>query len=191
MRSDFLGDCAQFPGLPEALSESQYIVPRLTREQRRQAIEEPLRLFGVSMTSQLVERLLNDSAEGRLELNVDSAYGGPSDPLPVLQHALMRTYIEWKSEGGDAAIDLCHYRQAGTMESALDKHAEFLFGKLDRDGQVVAERIFRCLTTTELGRPVRRPTLLPDVFRIIGARGEDHAKVDSVLALFCEREIQP
>ena len=64
MRSDFLGDCAQFPGLPEALSESQYLIPRLTREQRRQAIEEPLRLFdGAAMTPQLVEQLLNDAAD--------------------------------------------------------------------------------------------------------------------------------
>jgi hypothetical protein len=188
MRSDFLGDCAQFPGLPEALSESQYLVPRLTREQRRQAIEEPLRLFGVSMTSQLVERLLNDSAEQKLELNLDSDYRGPSDPLPVLQHALMRTYIVWKSEDAKDAIDLCHYREAGTMESALDKHAEFLFGKLDQDGQIVAERIFRCITTTELGRPIRRPTPLADVFRIIGARAEDQTKVDNVLGVFRERE---
>ena len=28
MRSDYLGECAQFPGLPEALNESQYLVPR-------------------------------------------------------------------------------------------------------------------------------------------------------------------
>ena len=53
MRSDFLGDCAQFPGLPEALSECQYLIPRLTREQRREAIEAPLRLFGAAATPQL------------------------------------------------------------------------------------------------------------------------------------------
>ena len=63
MRSDFLGDCAQFPGLPEALSESQYLIPRLAREQRRQAIVEPLRLFGATMTPQLIEQLLNDSGD--------------------------------------------------------------------------------------------------------------------------------
>src|SRR5262245_17947120 len=31
MRSDFLGDCAKFWDLPEAVSESQYLIPRLTR----------------------------------------------------------------------------------------------------------------------------------------------------------------
>jgi Novel STAND NTPase 1 len=31
MRSDFLGECDNFYGLPEALNHSQYLVPRLTR----------------------------------------------------------------------------------------------------------------------------------------------------------------
>ncbi len=39
MRSDFLGDCDVFHGLPEALNRSQYLVPRLTRQQLRTAIE--------------------------------------------------------------------------------------------------------------------------------------------------------
>jgi hypothetical protein len=110
MRSDFLGDCAQFPGLPEALSESQYLIPRLTREQRRQAIEEPLRLFGATMTPQLVEQLLNDSGDEVSDPAAGARYrGGAPDPLPVLQHALMRTYIDWKSappSEADGRIDL-------------------------------------------------------------------------------------
>ena len=44
MRSDFLGDCAGSPGLPEALNRGQYLIPRLTRDQREQAIERPLHL---------------------------------------------------------------------------------------------------------------------------------------------------
>src|SRR5262249_8275907 len=33
MRSDFLGDCARFRQLPEAISNSQYLIPRLTRNE--------------------------------------------------------------------------------------------------------------------------------------------------------------
>jgi WD40 repeat protein len=193
MRSDFLGDCAQFPGLPEALSASQYLIPRLTREQRRQAIEEPLRLFGATMTPQLVEQLLNDSGEEVSDPAAGTRYrGGAPDPLPVLQHALMRTYLEWKSlprSEGDGRIDLKHYRAAGRMESALEQHAEWVFTKeLDEAGRKWAEFIFRCLTTTELGRPVRRPTLCGDLYKIVGAREEDRSKVDEVLAVLQRRE---
>jgi Tol biopolymer transport system component/energy-coupling factor transporter ATP-binding protein EcfA2 len=193
MRSDFLGDCAQFPGLPEALSESQYLIPRLTREQRQQAIEEPLRLFGATITPQLVEQLLNDSGEEIVESFAGSQYrGGASDPLPVLQHALMRTYLEWKSrprEKGEP-IDLPDYRKAGRMASALDQHAEAVFeNQLDDAGRLWTERILRCLTTTELGRPIRRPTPLADLYKVVGAQDEkDRAKVDSVLDIFRKPE---
>jgi formylglycine-generating enzyme required for sulfatase activity len=186
MRSDFLGDCAQFPGLPEALSESQYLIPRLTREQRREAIEEPLRLFGTTMTPELVEQLLNDSGEEGAEPGSAVRYrGGTPDPLPVLQHALMRTYLEWGSSPlneADGPIDLTHYAKAGRMESALDQHAERVFTEeLDDAGRGWAERILRCLTTTELGRPVRRPTRLRDLYRVVGARAQDQKKVDELL----------
>jgi formylglycine-generating enzyme required for sulfatase activity/energy-coupling factor transporter ATP-binding protein EcfA2 len=183
MRSDFLGDCAQFPGLPEALSESQYLIPRLSREQRRQAIEQPLRLFGATITQQLVEQLLNDSGAESPSIQANEQYrGGAPDPLPVLQHALMRSYLEWNR--ADRPIDLLDYRKAGGMESALNKHAEQVFlEELDDTGRKWAERIFRCLTTTELQRPVRRPTPLADLYKVVGAGPEDTKKVDAVLAI--------
>src|SRR4029079_3067481 len=46
MRSDYLGDCAKFWGLPEAINQGQYLIPRLTREQRREAIQGPIGLRG-------------------------------------------------------------------------------------------------------------------------------------------------
>ena len=38
MRSDFIGDCMRYPGLPEAVNEGQYLVPRMTRDELRSAI---------------------------------------------------------------------------------------------------------------------------------------------------------
>jgi outer membrane lipoprotein-sorting protein len=186
MRSDFLGDCSQFAGLAELLSESQYLIPRLTREQRRQAIEEPLRLFGASMTPQLVERLLNDSGDELADSSAISDDGaGAPDPLPVLQHALMRTYLEWKSDGTSARIDLKHYEKAGRMALALDRHAESVFEKdLDEEGRMWAQRILRCVTTTEMRRPVRRPTHLADLYNVVGACETDRKKVYEILSLF-------
>jgi hypothetical protein len=53
--------------------------PRMTRQQRQQAIEGPIRLFGGSISPRLLDRALND-------------VGDKSDQLPVMQHALMRTW---------------------------------------------------------------------------------------------------
>ena len=77
MRSDFLGDCAQFRGLPETMNDSQYLVPRMNRDERRQAIEGPVGVGGAAISPRLVQRLLNDVGED-------------PDQLPILQHALMR-----------------------------------------------------------------------------------------------------
>jgi hypothetical protein len=79
MRSDFLGDCAVFHGLPEAINAGQFLTPRLTREQRREAIVGPAMVFGGQVEPALVNRLLNDTGE---EL----------DQLPLLQHVLMRMW---------------------------------------------------------------------------------------------------
>src|SRR5262245_53261729 len=42
MRSDFIGDCARFHGLPEAVSATQFLVPSLTRDQREEVIRKPI-----------------------------------------------------------------------------------------------------------------------------------------------------
>ncbi|MEZ5478438.1 MAG: hypothetical protein R3E95_13460 [Thiolinea sp.] len=72
MRSDFLGDCDAFFGLPEAINQSQFLVPRLTRRQREDVITHPVQLAGARMAPRLVDRLLNEDMDTR-------------DDLPVLQ----------------------------------------------------------------------------------------------------------
>src|SRR5256714_1487303 len=42
MRSDFLGDCSQFWELPETINDGQYLIPRMTRDERREAITGPV-----------------------------------------------------------------------------------------------------------------------------------------------------
>ena len=79
MRSDFIGDCAYFHGLSEAVSATQYLVPNLTRSQLEDAIRKPIEKAGGTIEPELVERLLNDC-------------GDELDQLPVLQHCLMRLW---------------------------------------------------------------------------------------------------
>jgi hypothetical protein len=65
MRSDFIGDCARFHGLPEAVSRSQFLVPGMTRDQREDVIRKPLaedRARG-RIDAVLVQRALNDTNE--------------------------------------------------------------------------------------------------------------------------------
>ena len=82
MRSDFLGDCAQFQGLPEAINDGQYLIPRMTRDERRFAVTGPVGVTRGKISEPLINRLLND-------------VGDNPDQLPILQHALMRTWEYW------------------------------------------------------------------------------------------------
>jgi WD40 repeat protein len=147
MRTDFLGDCDTFKGLPEALNRSQYLVPRLSRQQRREVIEGPINLYGAEIRPELADRVLNDAGER-------------SDQLPVLQHALMLTWREF-SKTKDEAVSLTHYTECGGMADAIERHAEQAIEGMNAEEVRLTERIFRALTDAdEHGRRIRRPLRL-------------------------------
>ena len=170
MRSDFLGDCAQFRGLAEAVNEGEYLIPRLNRNQRRQAIEGPVAVGGLQISNRLTQRLLND-------------IGDDPDQLPILQHALMRTWDYWKSSGDKDPLDLKHYQATGGMAEALSQHADEVFAELpDNEHRWICEKIFKALTErVDESRGVRRPMQMLELYRIIGK--EEH-KIRSVVDSF-------
>jgi hypothetical protein len=160
MRSDFLGDCAQFFGLPEAINRSQYLVPRMTRDERRLAIEGPVKVAGAEMSPVLLTRLVND-------------VGDNPDQLSILQHALNRTWAYWKDEGGIGPVDLRHYVAIGTMAEALDRHAEQAYIELknneDIHKQAVCQKVFQAITDKGTdARGIRRPTRADALCAIAG-----------------------
>lgn len=156
MRSDFLGDCDAFYGLPEAMNRSQYLVPRLTRQQRQEAIESPIVLYGQKITPRVLDSVLNDAGE-------------EGDQLPVMQHAMMRTWEKWRA-AGEPAIDLNDYESAGTTKRALSDDAEEALKGLSEDDLYIAERLFQSLTDTDArGRQIRRPAHLSEIQAITEA----------------------
>jgi len=100
MRSDYIGQCAAFRGLPEYIGFSQFFVPRLNRTQLQQVIEEPAVLSGNRITRRLTERLIHDLTEG-------------VDQLPILQHALNQVWHA--ADNGKEEMDLIHYAMVGGM----------------------------------------------------------------------------
>lgn len=96
MRSDYIGQCASFRGLPEYIGYSQFFVPRLKRKEIYQVIEEPALLNGNKISKRLVEMLINEMNDG-------------IDQLPVLQHALNQ--IWQKANKGTEEMDMIHFAQ--------------------------------------------------------------------------------
>lgn len=166
MRSDFIGDCMEFGTLPEVINEGIYLVPRLTRDELRLAITGPVAVGGAQIAPRLVSRLLND-------------VGDDPDQLPILQHALMRTWERWQSshQRGEP-LDLRHYEDIGTMHEALSRHAEEAFGELDAFGKLIAEKMFKALTDKASDpRGVRRPAPVREICALSYASLEEVTRV--------------
>ena len=142
MRSEFLGDAARFRNLPETINDGLYLVPRLTRDQLRQAIEGPVGVVGAAISPRVVNQMLND-------------VGDDPDQLPILQHALMRTWDIWDGDHEDGEpIDLRHYRATGGLSDALSRHGKEIYDGLSEAQQIVGERLFKALTDP---RGIRTP----------------------------------
>jgi len=170
MRSDFIGECMEYPGLPEALNAGQYLVPRMTRDELRSAISGPVAVAGADIAPRLVQRLLN-------EISSDQ------DQLPVLQHALMRTWEHWaKRPAPRGPLEIDDYDAVGDMRHALSRHAEEAFEEAAAGrGAVVAERMFRALTdVVNDPRGVRRPCSLAELAAVADASEDEVASVVEV-----------
>ena len=162
MRSDFIGECSVFPGLTEVINESNYLVPQMTREQKKLAIEGPVAVGGGRISPRLVKRLLSD-------------IGDNQDQLPILQHALMRTWEYWVAnhEPGEPA-DLRHYNAIGRISQALSLHANEAYEELSATEKDIAEVLFKSLTEkNQENQGLRRPAQVKVVAALAAATEED------------------
>jgi WD40 repeat protein len=169
LRSDALGNCPDFPDLPEAINRGQYLVPKLTRDQRKDAIVKPVQLRGFQIAPRLVQRILND-------LTSDF------DDLPIMQHVLTRTWRKWAAAcQGTRWIDLEDYQATGTAANALSDHANEAFASLTGLEKTV-ERAFRALTErTAEGAAIRRPLNFDRLCAVVGG---DRGNVEKVVERF-------
>lgn len=149
MRSDFIASCSVFPHLTDQINKSNYLVPQMSREQRKMVIEGPVAVGGGKISQRLVTRLLNDMGKNQ-------------DQLPILQHALMRTWDYWldNREQGEP-MDIRHYNAVGKVSQALSQHANELYESLSPRDKEIAEVMFKSITEkTEDNKGMRRPVKL-------------------------------
>lgn len=175
MRSEHIGECANYEQLAEAMTNGVFLVTRMTSEELREAIELPARLAGGHVESPLTD-LLVEKVRGKAQ-------------LPVLQHTLMRMweYATEKNDGrGPVSLTLesfkDHFDSKGDGErqgetgigKALDEHLEEVFSDLSREEQIAAEVLFRRITKqttrddqTGEYRYVREPTRFSDILMVL------------------------
>ena len=172
MRSDFIGDCTLFQDLPQTINQSQFLTPRLTRQQLQAAIQGPARVYGGRVESDLVNRLLNDA-------------GTDPDQLPLMQHALMRMWSladQGGTNGETIILNLATYDKVGGLKDALSQHADEALDELTESQKRIAEHLFRamCERGSKL-RDTRRSVVLREVAKVLDVAIE---KVSVVVDVF-------
>jgi formylglycine-generating enzyme required for sulfatase activity/energy-coupling factor transporter ATP-binding protein EcfA2 len=169
MRADFLGDCAQFEDLAEAINESLYLCPRLRRDQLIAAIENPAKVFGGDVEAALIIQLLEDM-------------GANPDQLPLMQHVLSQLWDQAKERDPDRPLlSLRDYLNDNGLKGSLSLHADRIFDTVIKDDATrtdTARRLFCLLTDGESAeRAVRRPMRVKEAMEVTGEPLEKIASI--------------
>ena len=166
MRSDFVGQCANFEGLAEIINRTQFLTPALPQDKLYQAIARPTEDYNGEVEEALADRMIRDMRTG-------TAYH--ADNLPLMQHALLWMWSSaWKGAGAlepprppfenndnITKLTLAVYQKNDGMGGILDRHAESVLNEaVDNSAarQRIAECVFRRLTERDSeGRYRRSP----------------------------------
>ena len=206
MRSDSLGRCDLFHGLPEAITRSQFLPPRLSKVELLDAIRRPLALFDSTIDDAVVADLLE-------------AMGDRQDQLPVIQHALAQLWCyasEGKSPGEPRQITTEHAERCGAVPDsslptgdrlswvtdAISTHADFVYDSLANSvngprpateavqRKLIARSLFCALSQIDDNQePQRRLTTSDEVAGIVFGKNASEAQIhetESVVRAFAE-----
>ena len=162
MRSEFIGECAHYPGLTKIVNNSNYLVPNIGTENYREVIEGPVKFSGASIDPKLVDMLLNEVGDG-------------VDQLSVLQHAMMRTWSKWKKlDEPERPISKTDYETIGTMRNAISVNADEAFEELNQREREICEILFRAITRKGSdNKGIRHPSDLETIKTIAGCTTEE------------------
>ncbi len=174
MRSDFLGYCSYYPEFTKKMNDSQFLIPFMTRAEQRQSIIGPIEYMEASIEEELVERVLDDVK------NIP-------DQLPLMQHALMRTWNEWqKYKQRDPSLKLVHYENIGGVAQALSVHANEAFNELPPEQKNTCAKVFRAIVeVTNDGKCIKKPAQIRQIAEEINA---SEAEVIAVTTPFRQKD---
>ncbi|MEU2572432.1 WD40 repeat domain-containing protein [Streptomyces anulatus] len=142
VRADFLGRCAEHPGLTAALQGATLLTGPMSRAELRETIVRPAAAEGLIVERSLTERLLDE---------VEGAPGG----LPMMSHALLET---WRHRSGRVLTEAA-YEAAGGLRGAVVRTAEQVYGELTPSQAEVARHVLlRLVAPGDGAADTRRPT---------------------------------
>jgi len=190
VRSDYVGMCASFPGLSDAINHCQYLTPVLTPAELREAIIRPAEDYGAHVSEGLVAEILADMHSG-------TAYD--ADNLPLMQHALLWLWQRASESGSPGTseanattvitLNADEYRKFGRLWGILGQHADAILrdaAGANDERRAIAEALFRRLAERDSnGRYRRSPAAFEEVKEIAACT---EAELQQVIAPFADEK---
>ena len=172
IRSDFIDACSTYRSLTEQMNRSKYLLPQMSGESLTKAILGPIEQAGASVEEGFVDLLLEDLDEVETQ-------------LPMLQHALMRTWDFWTQHGNrDQPITISDYKAIGTIKRALSDHLDEAYEELDEKQKEICERLFKSITSkSDKYNGFRRKASLGNLARIAQCSLDEMADVVEVFRI--------
>ncbi|MBS0015546.1 MAG: pentapeptide repeat-containing protein [Arthrospira sp. SH-MAG29] len=170
MRSDFLRETQQYPGLDGLFSTNGFLVPSMQPEELEMAIAKPAELAGHSLEPAII-KLLIEQTQGR------------EGALPLLQFALQRIW-EGLENGREPAETL---EKIGGVGGALAGEVQRLYESLTPEDQILARRIFIALVNLDESEKTTRRRA--PVSELITNKQEEPA-IKSIIRRFSARGVR-
>ena len=139
LRADRMGDVSAHPALAQLVERGLYVLPAMSPEDLRAAIEGPARQAGLIVEPGLTDLLVRE---------IENEPGA----LPLLSHALRETWL--RREG--RTLTVAGYQASGGIRGAVAQSAESLYGELDPDQRrALHDLLLRLVSPGTEGEPVR------------------------------------
>jgi flagellar biosynthesis GTPase FlhF len=176
VRSDFTDDCIIFPTLAELINKSNVVIPKMSRDQIREVVLGPLRVFKVQIEEPLMAKILNDAAVSE-------------DTLPRLQDAMHQTWKSWLSQSNwHKPITLKEYESTGGMLNSISIYANSIYESLSEDRKKLCEMIFKSVTERGFeNKGLTRAVTISDLAYICKA---DISEIKEVINVFRSQDVK-
>jgi WD40 repeat protein len=176
IRSEFTDECMIYPTLADMIIDSNVIVPKMNREQLRDAVLGPLRIMNVKIDESLLVRILNEASV-------------TEDVLPRLQHAMRHTWNSWLSQSNwNKPITNREYDASGGLYGSISVSANAIYDSLSEKDKSLSEIIFKSITERGAeNKGFSRPASIKELSEITKTSATD---VVNVIKAYCNENVK-
>ena len=147
MRSDFISNCAAYPGLNALINQQFLQVGTMSPEDLVNSIARPALQVGLRIDPDLVAQIIADMED-------------EPGALPLMQFALKDLFDARAQAGGVIALTKEDYLARGGLHKALQRYADSAFSQLTSHEQELARTVFEGLVQPGKGTQDTRRTAL-------------------------------